>query len=885
MSPWPIAAFAALPAGDVRADDASLAQVQGDRVVVTGSRIARTDLEGPLPVQVITRDQIEASGVTTVEQLLERVPANVNPVTTALTIGSADQPGLAAANLRGLGAGSTLVLLNGRRLANYAFNGETVDLNAIPLAAIERVEVLRDGASAIYGTDAIAGVVNFILRSDYRGVEASASVNVTQHGGGNAAQASLTLGTGDPAVDGYNVFGMVGVQRQQALRGRDRESTRTAYRPDLGVVGLSALTYPSNILDRPGFRLLNPTAEAGCSPPSSLPIPTVPPLRPGTMCAFDFAAVADVLPEVERASALLRGTWRAGAETNLYAEAMVARNRFDTAISPYPVAAFTTAFGAPVYPADGPYYPGEFAAANGLAGDLPFSWRATEFGPRLNTTTSEAQRFVLGVDALLGDWDVDAAALYSANEQAVEYGGSYFYLSRLIPALRSGLVNPWGPTGPEGQALLAAAAYRGTPQTANGSTTLLNVAATGELAQLPAGTVAAALGGEARRERLAYEWDPAVLSGDSPIGSALTPVSGSRDVVALFAELNVPIAPRLEAQLALRWDDYSDFGSTTNPKVALRWQPVSSLLLRGSWGQGFRAPPLYTLNEPQDSSDIYFGRDPVRCPATESVDDCFLQVPLTTGGNPALRPETSTQRHVGVVWAPLRALSLGLDAWDIEQKGAVTTVAPEYIVANEEQFPARVSRGPADPETPGLPGPIVAVDATAMNIGTTRTSGVDVDLDWNLPPTDLGRVRISLLGTYVSRYDTQLDGVETVSLLGRSRFFAPAVPRWRSTLNLDWTGGAWSSTLSMLYSRGYVEPVASGFGTATGTREVAAAMQWDLQVRYAGFAGWGLAAGIRNLFDQGPPFSQTSPFQFGFNPQVASPLGRTFYVRLSYAPK
>ena len=163
------------------------------------------------------------------------------------------------------------MLLNGRRLANYAFNGATVDLNSIPLAAIDRVEVLKDGASAIYGTDAIAGVINFVLRKDYSGVDVSASFDVSQHGGGNSGQASLTLGTGDPARDGYNLFGVFSYQKQQALHGDDRESTRTSYRPDLDVSGLSALTFPSNIIDRPRRRLLNPSAATGCAPPSSLP--------------------------------------------------------------------------------------------------------------------------------------------------------------------------------------------------------------------------------------------------------------------------------------------------------------------------------------------------------------------------------------------------------------------------------------------------------------------------------------------------------------------------------------------------------------------------------------------------------------------------------------
>jgi iron complex outermembrane receptor protein len=214
--------------------------------------------------------------------------------------------------------------------------------------------------------------------------------------------------------------------------------------------------------------------------------------------------------------------------------------------------------------------PTEFATANGLSGDLLFTWRATELGPRINTTTTDAQRYLLGIEGQAAGWDVSAAAVYSANQQEVEYGGSYLYQSRIIPALRSGLINPWGPTGPQGRTLLASTVYNGTPQTADGSTSLINAYASKEIADLPAGPLAVALGGEARWERLSYDWDPALLTGDSPVGSLLKAISGSRDEQALFVEFGVSLARQLHVQLALRWDDYSDFGSTTNPMAALR---------------------------------------------------------------------------------------------------------------------------------------------------------------------------------------------------------------------------------------------------------------------------------------------------------------------------
>jgi iron complex outermembrane receptor protein len=848
-----------------------------EKVIVTGSHIPRSEAETALPVQVITREEIDRSGVTTVEQLLERIAGNFNGFNAAQTIGNGTSPGLSSANLRGLGHGSTLVLLNGRRLANYAFDGETVDLNSIPLAAIDRVEVLKDGASALYGTDAIAGVINFILRKDYTGAEVSGELAVTQHGGGNSGLVSAAYGFGDPARDGYNVFGVVSLQKQQALHGSERDSTKTSHRPDLGVSGLSPTTFPANIFDRPGRRVLNPIRADGCAPPSSLPFDSF-----GTpACGFDFAAVAEVLPEVERTSALLRGTWRVNPDIDLFAEALVGRNRFESRVAPNPIQPISS-FGPLLYPAGGVYYPTEFAAASGLTGDLLISYRATELGSRTNATTTDAQRYVLGAEGQLANWDFNIAAVYSANHQENEYGGSWVYTSRIIPAMRTGLINPWGPSGPEGRALLASTAYSGTPQTADASTSIVSAVASRELANLPAGPLALALGAEQRWERLSYDWDPAVLTGDSPIGDMLQAISGDRDVLALFAELNIPIVRGLEAQVAVRYDDYSDFGSTTNPKVALRWQPLRSLLLRGSWGEGFRAPPLYSLSAPTTSVGIAGPiEDPLRCPATGTFDDCLAFVENFSGGNPDLQPETSKQWNIGIVWEPVSGVSFGVDYWNIEQTGVIEPLFIENVLRYYDRFSFRVIRGPVDPATPNLPGPIVAVDSSLINLGTTQTSGIDVSFNWKLPPSEHGTFGIGLFGTYVRQWDTQIDGVTYVSLLGDATYGAP-VPRWRSTVTFDWTLGPWGATLAQIYTSGYVEQLSE---PAVGTREVDSSSSWDLQGRYAGFRGWQLAAGIRNLFDEEPPFSQTSNFQFGFNPQAASPLGRQFYLRATYAWK
>jgi iron complex outermembrane receptor protein len=848
-----------------------------DRAVVTGSHIRQTDVETAMPVQIITREEIERSGVATVEQLLDRVPANVNPFNVARTIGNNGNPGISSANLRGLGGGSTLVLLNGRRLGNYAFDGESVDLNSIPLSAIERVEVLRDGASAIYGTDAIAGVINFILRRDYRGIEVAGEVAATQHGGGNEGHLVFTAGHGDPGRDGYNVFASLAYQKQQALRSVDRDFARTAYRPDEGINNLTPLAYPSNIFDRMRGQILNPTAAAGCLPPSAIPIA----FQPGAplACGYDFAATIDLLPEVERTSALLRGTWRLNPDVDLFAEALVGRNRFEAAISPNPFF-FMTPFGQLRYPAGGPYYPTDFTAQNGLAGDLLISFRATELGPRTNTTTSDSQRFVLGAEGRAAGWDYNVAAVYNANQQENEYGGSFIYANRIVPAMATGLINPWGPSGPEGTALLASTAYRGTPQKADGTTSLVSGSASREILQLPAGPLALALGAEARAERLSYDWDAEVLTGNTPLGDELRAISGSRSVYSAFAELAIPILRGLDAQLAVRYDEYSDFGATTNPKLALRWQTLPNLVVRGSWGEGFRAPPLYSLSEPTTAVAIGVVEDPVRCPVTGAPDDCLALVQIHSGGNPDLQPETSKQWSFGFVWEPVRGFSLGLDYWNIEQQGIIEPLTVDNALRYEQRFASRIQRGPVDPLYPNLPGPIVSIDTSPINLGATQTSGIDVFLNWSAPVQPWGQLRIGLQGTYVGQWETQIDGVSYVSRLGDSTY-GEAIPRWRSTLTLDWSQGFWGATLAQLYWAGYTEPLESA---PNGTRRVDSTSTWDLQGRYSGFTGWQLALGVRNLFDDDPSLSvQGTTFQVGYNPQVGSPLGRTFYLRAGYS--
>jgi iron complex outermembrane receptor protein len=857
------------------------------RIEVTGSRIPRSDLESALPVQVITREDIERGGVSTVAELMSQVSANVGAFSDALSVGVqfnprtvVPRPGLSSVNLRGIGDGSTLVLINGRRIANYAFDGGAVDVNAIPLAAIDRVEILKDGASAIYGTDAIAGVVNFILRKDYRGGEVTGYGNWTQHGGGNQYHANASAGFGDLATDRFNAFITLDYQKDEALRPSDRSFA--GYRPDDPLFTFSRWTFPANIIAGRGpAGWINPSFAEGCAPPDSRPVP----FEGNRWCGFDVNRFFDILPRATRASALGRATFQIDPSLQLFAEASYAHNEFSASIAPTSAGGFTGGFF--FYPAGGPYYPAEFAAANGVSGDLNLLLRTTALGPRVNDVTSDAVRALVGVEGSAFGWNYGAAVAYSENRQRDDLASGYVSGKRLADALATGLVNPFGPSGPEGDALLAGASIGGDFHRAKGSTWLIDVNASRQLIRLPGGSLGIALGAEARRERLANSYSELAGSGDVLGGGGEhASVTGSRSVEALFAEASVPFAKGVESQVALRYDHYSDFGGTVNPKAALRWQPVKALLLRASWGTGFRAPTLYDLHTPlQDTFTFPDIPDPVRCPVTQAPSDCNGEFPAVVGGNPNLKPETSTQYNAGVVWAPTIDLTLTLDYWKIDKKDIIVALSEQDVLLPGARFAGNALRGPADPDHPDLPGPIETVVLWNENFGDLRTSGYDVGFIWRVPETSLGRFTLALDGTYVSTYELPNEAGGKLPFVGNNDGPYP-VPRWRHYASVYWSYGVWSATLAQAFQSGYDEadlrycdddgcPVRRRVGTYSA---------WNLQAEYTGFRNTRLAIGVKNLFDRDPPRAQWNPTGggLGFDPSYADPRGRSFYARVTY---
>ena len=902
-------AIVALPIGHALGQNASN-DVRGTiRVDVTGSNIKRSESEGTLPLQVITRDDMINGGIQTAQELLERVSANqsfggFNP---ALGIGDL-RTGYTAASLRGLGAERTLVLLNGHRLAPYALSGgEAVDLSGIPLSAIERVEILKDGASAIYGTDAIGGVVNFILRKDFKGVELNGEYYITDHPGGDSHRVNATLGFGNLASDRYNGFLSVDYFRQDSLAARQREFSHTGNIPSLGRDASTPAAIPANILQSNpltqqtwGFRgTHNPTIPfpGGPTPTSCLPPYSFPSIDPPGLCVFDAASVIDTLPDSEKFNAIGRFTWQGTPADQLFVESTYYRGRFVQRVAPSPLySPFQP--GDFTLPPSSPFYPAAYIAS--LPGGDPTQrleifYRTLELGPRIDDNVAEQWTALVGMQGARSGWDYQWSANWVSNRQQAAYVSGYVDAPRLAALLHSGVVNVFGFNTPDVLQQLRDMQVSGPAHDNRASNYGADFKVSRNAYELPAGPLAIAAGLEARRESLEQLRSELTASGDivGGVGEIPSIPTAHRTVWAAFAEANIPALRNLEADIAVRFDHYSDFGSTTNPKVSLRWQPARNVLLRGAYGTGFRAPTLSELFQPVGVG-VAQGSDPIRCPATQSEFDCDTFFSAVDGGNPALQPERSKQFSAGIVLEPVAGLSAGFDYYRVEIRNLVQRVDETTIFDNYAALaPSLIVRGPPDAEFPDLPGSIVLVKRIPSNLGTLRSSGMDVDVRYRAPASPIGQFTFSLVGTYV--FDYSVTGVNSAPFPRGAGQRAPlqgAISRWRHYATIDWTRGAWAATLANNFQLGYSEPcILDGDGNsldASGclTRRVGSYSVWDVQLRYGRLANTTFTLGVRNLLDRSPPLTnQSYAFQAGFDPTYADPRGRTFYGAIRCAFK
>lgn len=878
-------ALAALPA---------MAQ-DSQRIEITGSAIKRIDAETTVPVTIVKMEDLKAEGVTSVEQIMASLSAVQMITGSSQQVGSSSG-GAAYADLRGIGANKTLVLLNGRRIANNANDGSAPDLNMIPFAALERVEVLRDGASSLYGTDAIGGVINFITRRDFVGGGITVGYDEPQDAGGKVRSANVGFGFGDLSKNGFNVFGFVDVAKTQSINGMQRPYNERF------PGGLSPTPFPANYY-QDGSVTGNPSGP-DCKDPSWMV-----PAGDGSSCYIATAKFVDYTPKTERTSAMLRGTLSLAQDHTLSLEWFGTRNKTETGIAPVP---YGTLWMNPNRP-DGsanPYFPGapgsvpmaipydpSYTVAkmnprpgvNLQPGFIIVKWRALAGGNRVDTTTNDQQRFLASLDGTVAGWDYQAGLAYNENKVKQMVSG-YSDGNKIAAAMANGVINPFGPNDAAGEAAIADALMGGNLMNHTGKVWVADARASRELGDwFGAGRKAAvAVGAEFRNEDFHSAANKPVAE-KLVASTGVDPESlseGKRKVTAAYVELNVPVIKQLELTVAARHDRYNDFGNTTNPKVGVRFQPSKEVLLRASASTGFRAPSLYELNAAQAYTNTGTVSDPINCPDGKTAIpgkstslNCNVQFQRLTGGNTDLKPEKSKNFTFGIVLEPVANLSVGLDWWWIRQTGTIAGLVEETILGDPVTFAKYIHRNAAgDLSIDGFscPGQDCGyLDNRQQNLGGTRTNGVDLSASYRMNLGASGSLALGLNSTYVAKYEYQdFEGGPWNQNVGVYSGQGP-VFRWQHTATARWKLGAVTVGGAAHYKSGYVDQ--------DPENTVSAYLTGDVYVTWEVIKKLNLTLGVNNFTNREPPYSnQGTVFQANYDPRYADPTGRKYYVRASY---
>ncbi len=892
------ALLAALASGAALAQETKL-----ERIEITGSSIKRIDGETALPVQTIKREDIDKSGVTTAAEILRSISANTAPLSDGMSItdGTSGQRGFNGANLRGIGVSSTLVLLNGRRLANFASPGDNagVDLNNIPAGAIQRVEVLKDGASAIYGTDAIGGVINFITRKDYRGVDLNAYVSATEEGGASKRTASISGGAGDLLRDRFNVFGVLDVQKLDALRSSQRQFIQDRPLASNLPALMSSNTYPANIDISSTQR--NALITAGVLPAGATRTrinpanPACNTLTEATVfaaagpggplaCSYDYMKDTEIYPESSKVGFVGRATLQLNDDHQVFAELVQAESESRYVLSPNPI----RIRNLPVSLLPAPYRavldkPGLASTFSGIR------YRMMEAGNRTNEVNSSAQRLVLGANGTFAGWDYDMGLARAENRAVDKYVDGYVLFDKFDAAVRAGTINPWGPSTQAGRDLISSIKVNDEARKSKGVSTSLDAKISRPLMKLDGGELALALGGELRHENTSFTPSALLLSnniaGDrssSGLGVAdLKATDDSRDVRSVFAELNAPLSKQLEVQLALRHDHYSEVGATTNPKLGVRWQPEKNLVLRGSAGTGFRAPSLADLKRPVTyGTAASFLTDPQCVKKEGSIDLCTDQWPVERRSNPDLKPEKSQQFSLGAVFEANRQWNFSIDYWNIQKKDVISTLGEQIIIDSPEKYNGKYIQRDSS-------GFITNILLQKENQGRLKTSGIDLGYEWRGAATALGRFSSSFSGTWVLNYDRQFGPLEGYRSNLGVFLNDQVIQKWRHRISISWDQGPVGLTLANQYSSGYTDQNTTydpSSNALLAARKVAAYSLWDLTGSWNINKQLKLRAGVLNLLNTAPPFSnQAYYFLAGYDPTYTDPRGRSVFASVNYS--
>ncbi len=887
---------------------AANAQTTGEsiqKVEVTGSSIKRAEAETISVIQTLTRKDIEQTGKSSIADVVRSISADNNgSISGSFTSGFAGSA--SGVSLRGLSVSSTLVLINGRRTAPYGFGDDGqrsfVDLNSIPLDAVDRIDILKDGASAIYGSDAIAGVVNIILRQNYVGKTISANVGQSGHGDGTVTSISGAIGFGDMDTDKFNVFATIDAKKSGEIKqtNRDKWIGQADARPWGGRDQRAGATTSGNGGGSSFLGTLRPISPklgnvtnlpGSCDPINLDPTGGTSGDNGGGGCLWDPVQFATIQPKTENVNLFMRGTLALGANAQGYTEVGIFKSKADTYTTPSGLtgAGFdlvnarvnNTNSGADqlLMPANHP---------NNILGVAARPRWVDASRPRVSNLETTVTRVLAGVKGTYANWDYDTGLMYAESKTDRTQTG-YYRTSALRTALNNGTfrIGKGVINSPEVLALVS-------PTLSNSGTTKstsLDFKATRELFQLPGGMTGIALGAEYRKEETNSQSTPYTDINDI-VGLGYSASQGSRNVKALYAELAAPVMKELELQFALRSDDYSDYGRSTTPKVGFKFTPASAVAFRGTYAEGFRAPSAAENGNSAVAAFTNIASDPVRCAVTKLPIDCSSQqVGAITIGNKNIKPETSKSYSLGMVLEPIKNISLSIDWWKIVRDGEINGSDPGAVVANPAGYPdAVIVRGEPTSNFPGLAGPILMVKAPYLNAGQTKTSGIDLDLRGKYNAGEYGRFNSGVTVTYMKEFTrTNADGtvLEFAGTHGDTNLSGNGgTPKTKVRLTLGWDQGPVNITANM----NYVSSISNKNDAAGECLDsdaqhvpykncrIASFTTTDLFAKWNVTKQWELTASISNLFDKMAPLDVQTYGRINYNPSLhqSGAVGRYF---------
>ncbi|MBZ9611760.1 TonB-dependent receptor [Rheinheimera maricola] len=824
-----------------------------EKIQVTGSRLKGVDMEGANPVQIFSRDDLANRGYDTVSAFLRDLPqaSSAGTFTENGGVGGADgaPAGSSGVSLRGLGSSSTLVLVNGRRVAVDSFtNGfdSFVNVNSIPMSAIERIEILTDGASSVYGSDAIAGVINFILRKEVEGHEISASygddtassdfgrTNLTYVGGFNTTNSNTTL-----VIDYFD---------REALFNSDRpievtlkSSTRTT---------IDGVDYP----------------EPWCGDDVS---------NGSSRCRYDYVIQRAIQPDTTAIGATLHHNYRMASGSEFFAEAMFQNNTGSAYDAPAGFDVRVAGDSALV-----PQWARDIDAEDGAVNQIRVRSRFPE--TRIQDYDTSSYRLLAGLRGELADWSWETAAIYGKTDNEITHVQGYMGVDKVLDGIAAGSFNPFN-LGLDNSEASRAAVRELAPRIGESEVFSLDFNFAGDLPiELTAGSISAVFGGEFRSEDI-FDRPSAIAKSGGVYALGASDAAADRTQYAAYAEFNVPISESLDVIAALRYDHYSDFGGDVNPKLSLRYRATDDLILRASWSTGFRAPSLSQLGAGESLGTAY-----INCGSDQPFDALCgdfgasfgeLELDQETLGNRGLGAENSEAVNLGLSWNLTDNLQVTTDYWRYEHTDIVD------VDANTTLKACIAGTAPVTSSIDALNGEfgcvldagndLVFLRTGFFNVGSQETDGIDVKIDYRIDTDNLGTFKLFAAGTKTFNYERQVtpDSAKE-DLLGKlSGANEVARPDFVADFGTDWELNNWRASLSAHY----ISELGDGDFKFGGNETVDAWLVFSGSVGYDITDHQSLLFSVRNLTDKEPPYA-SSPTN-GYASSVHDWIGRLWTLR------